>query len=616
MVVRTLCAVGVFVPGLALGGDGYCAPTAIEVDATGNAVVLLDDRQRFASLEELREGIPAEIPVREFRDGEWQPGVVMSAHDGRFHEEPYTLFPAKVVLEPDGSWSIDWMRISAMQSKLRDGESIVIPGSEGARVVRAFDDASGRQESLHGNPGRASLSYSYSHSGAPSAFTEAEIRSAIDIAFEGWSNLLVNDGVSANFVIRWVPGLQGARALVSIDDRRWNQLRGAVQALYGGTDLDPDEGTIYNNFPLGNNISYSRSGNANDQTDDILLSDLQLGNLFGSTSGNPLVIEIGTEAMLTLDPFLDPVGSDFVAVVAHEVGHHMGFLSNVEALEFIFEDEITFWDVYRFRRTSPVDVITANEMFSGRRELDQRFEAIAGTALNALDKTYDLARGDVPFGDDAQASHWKEGGIADYIGVMTPFTVTRFNDLRALFYPSDIAAFDLIGWNIDQDTAAPPPPPSIPTNQLTPSGGLTGVDSQSDLVLSWAAATDATSYSVQVFEDTETSVEVFLEVDIVGLSATVPAGTLNPGSDFSWQVVARNWNTFVPSGVATFSTTGIPCSIADIAEPFGIVDLGDIDTFIPAFQAGDPIADIAEPFGIVDLGDIDTFIPVFLAGCP
>ena len=59
-----------------------------------------------------------------------------------------------------------------------------------------------------------------------------------------------------------------------------------------------------------------------------------------------------------------------------------------------------------------------------------------------------------------------------------------------------------------------------------------------------------------------------------------------------------------------------PCSPADLAAPFGIVDIDDVDAFIAAFIAGDAVADLAPPIGIVDIDDVDTFISLFLAGCP
>jgi hypothetical protein len=58
------------------------------------------------------------------------------------------------------------------------------------------------------------------------------------------------------------------------------------------------------------------------------------------------------------------------------------------------------------------------------------------------------------------------------------------------------------------------------------------------------------------------------------------------------------------------------CNDADLAEPFGVLDLGDITTFSGAFVAMDPIADLADPVGIFDLADINAFVTAFLAGCP
>ena len=75
---------------------------------------------------------------------------------------------------------------------------------------------------------------------------------------------------------------------------------------------------------------------------------------------------------------------------------------------------------------------------------------------------------------------------------------------------------------------------------------------------------------------------------------------------------------FTLSSPATLAVNAgaTPCSPADLAEPFGIIDIVDVDAFIVAFIAGQPAADLAPPTGIVDIEDIDAFIALFLAGCP
>jgi hypothetical protein len=54
---------------------------------------------------------------------------------------------------------------------------------------------------------------------------------------------------------------------------------------------------------------------------------------------------------------------------------------------------------------------------------------------------------------------------------------------------------------------------------------------------------------------------------------------------------------------------------ADLAEPFGILDLADINAFVTGFTTMDPIADLNGD-GIFDLGDVTAFVNSFTAGCP
>jgi subtilisin-like proprotein convertase family protein len=58
-----------------------------------------------------------------------------------------------------------------------------------------------------------------------------------------------------------------------------------------------------------------------------------------------------------------------------------------------------------------------------------------------------------------------------------------------------------------------------------------------------------------------------------------------------------------------------PCSAADLAEPFGVLDLADTLAFVIAFQTGDQRADFAPPFGALDEADLGGFVQAFLAGC-
>ncbi|MEL6311898.1 MAG: GC-type dockerin domain-anchored protein [Pseudomonadota bacterium] len=58
------------------------------------------------------------------------------------------------------------------------------------------------------------------------------------------------------------------------------------------------------------------------------------------------------------------------------------------------------------------------------------------------------------------------------------------------------------------------------------------------------------------------------------------------------------------------------CNLADVAQPFGVLDLADVDAFIAAYLVPDPLADLVPPFGLYDLSDINAFVSNFVAGCP
>ena len=55
---------------------------------------------------------------------------------------------------------------------------------------------------------------------------------------------------------------------------------------------------------------------------------------------------------------------------------------------------------------------------------------------------------------------------------------------------------------------------------------------------------------------------------------------------------------------------------ADIAPPFGVLDLADVNAFLVGFLGQDSVSDIAAPFGVWDLADVQTFITAFNSGCP
>ena len=58
------------------------------------------------------------------------------------------------------------------------------------------------------------------------------------------------------------------------------------------------------------------------------------------------------------------------------------------------------------------------------------------------------------------------------------------------------------------------------------------------------------------------------------------------------------------------------CSIADNAEPTGMLDMADVMGFVEGFVNQQPLADNAEPFGLFDLSDVVVFVEAFsVSGC-
>lgn len=78
-------------------------------------------------------------------------------------------------------------------------------------------------------------------------------------------------------------------------------------------------------------------------------------------------------------------------------------------------------------------------------------------------------------------------------------------------------------------------------------------------------------------------------------------------------------NDVIEAGVDAFRIRAVSCpgacTLADLAEPFGVLDLADIQAFIVAFNNSLPVGDLAPPFGVWDLADVAAFSGSFTTGC-
>jgi hypothetical protein len=88
-------------------------------------------------------------------------------------------------------------------------------------------------------------------------------------------------------------------------------------------------------------------------------------------------------------------------------------------------------------------------------------------------------------------------------------------------------------------------------------------------------------------------------------------------------IASDDFGTVVEAGVDAVSVSGLscedpvnnPCNAADLAEPFDVLDLADVNAFITGFTQQTDAGDV-DNNGIWDLGDINAFVLAFTAGCP
>ena len=122
-------------------------------------------------------------------------------------------------------------------------------------------------------------------------------------------------------------------------------------------------------------------------------------------------------------------------------------------------------------------------------------------------------------------------------------------------------------------------------------------------------------------------------LDILALSGPVEFDDVFDGFDFEAAFTSNSGGgTFsyrLPGGVPSdppldVSAVGVltsvvrvdgPASPADLAQPFGVLDLADLNAFVTGFISADPIAEL-NPDGVFDLGDVSAFVDAFTVGLP
>ena len=131
---------------------------------------------------------------------------------------------------------------------------------------------------------------------------------------------------------------------------------------------------------------------------------------------------------------------DFQTVAAHELGHILGFLSDVDEFDaFYSETNLTTLDLFRFATADAP--ISFEEFQTTLREMRPGAASVFSDSENA----YAFSTGYYQ-GDGSQASHWKDDALTgNLIGLMDPNL--SYGAFRGVT-DADLRAMELIGYTL------------------------------------------------------------------------------------------------------------------------------------------------------------------------
>ena len=257
----------------------------------------------------------------------------------------------------------------------------------------------------------------------------------------------------------------------------------------GATNLD--ESNLYNSLPLSSvNTDIGAIGNTSVTSPLMRAFGLIAANADPATETNAPSIGFNSSFAFDFDPS-DGISTDtrdFDAVAVHEMGHALGFVSNVGYYELYPSSTkaLTVWDIFRFRPGTLLSSFTSDlrVMSSGgeQRFFDGHPELATSTG-----------RPDASGGDGRQASHWKaDEQSGNYVGIMDP---SLSAGVRKTMTKNDLQMLETIGYQVTGlapascDASLSATGVSIPT-----SGGNGTVNISSSCA--WNATTDSAWISI------------------------------------------------------------------------------------------------------------------------
>ena len=163
-----------------------------------------------------------------------------------------------------------------------------------------------------------------------------------------------------------------------------------------------------------------------------------------ATLGPPPAIGFNSAFQFDFDPSdgITAGKTDFDATAVHELGHALGFTSNVGTLELNPRASVapSVLDLLRFRPGVTLPTFSSAP----------RIQSSGGTQVffaGEPELLLSTGRGDASGGDGRQASHWKDDElIGQYLGIMDP---TLSPGKREIITDRDLLAFDAMGFQVE-----------------------------------------------------------------------------------------------------------------------------------------------------------------------
>src|SRR5262245_22689196 len=218
-----------------------------------------------------------------------------------------------------------------------------------------------------------------------------------------------------------------------------------------------------------------------------------------------------------------PGAVDFETVAAHEIGHALGFQSELDIVdEYLppLDVSIGMLDLFRFRNDTLGDPSTSAQFQVAPRSMVPGQDAVFDdVTLEAR-----MSTGAVT-GDGRQASHWKDDVLTGLlVGLMDP-TLARGSS--ETITTADIRALDAIGWDIVGAVVTPTSTTSTTTFTTAPTSTTT---STTTFTTTPTSTTTSTTTFTTTPTSTTTSTTTFTTTPT---STTVTTTTTLPGREAS-----------------------------------------------------------------------------------